>query len=230
MALVHGLGQGKRDPGAHPDHRRLLDAEFHCDRVGGLEADAANVPRQPVGVLRHDLDGVGAIGLVDPDRPGRADAVLMEEDHDLAHDLLLGPGVRDPLGTHRADARHLAQPLGFRLYRVEHLLPEGPDQLLGVDRADATDHAGAEIFLDAVDRCRRRGLQKPGLELLAMGAVVDPFAGRGDPFAGGDRCRVTDDRHLIAVSARLCPENAKAVLGVVEGDPLDQTGEHFLGR
>ena len=28
----------------------------------------------------------------------------------------------------------------------------------------------------------------------------------------------------------LRPENAEAVLGAVEGDTLDETGEHFLGR
>ena len=155
---------------------------------------------------------------------------LVQEDHDLADDLLLGPGGGDALGAHRADARHLAQALGLRFDDVEHLLAEGPHQLLGVDRADAADHAGAEILLDAVDRCRRRGLQKPRLELLAVGAVVDPFARRGDPLAGGDRRGVADDGHQIAMAACLHPQNAEAVLGVVEGDPLDEAGEHFLGR
>ena len=41
---------------------------------------------------------------------------------------------------------------------------------------------------------------------------------------------VADDGHQIAVAARLRPENAEAVLGVVEGDPLDEAGEHFLSR
>ena len=41
---------------------------------------------------------------------------------------------------------------------------------------------------------------------------------------------MADDGHQIAVAARLRPENAEAVLGVVEGDPLDEAGEHFLGR
>ena len=230
MALVHGLGQGKGDAGAHPDHGGLLDAEFHGDRVGGLEADAADVARQPVGVLRHDLHGVGAIGLVDAHRPRRAHAMLMQEHHDLAHDLLLGPGVGDALGPHRADARHLAQALGLRFDRVEHFLPKGPNQLLGVDGADTADHAGAEILLDAVDRGRRRGPQKSRFELLAMRAVVDPFARCRDPLAGGDRRRMADDGHQIPMAARLCPQNAETVLGVVEGNPLDEAGEHFLGR
>ena len=229
MTLVHGLGQGKGDAGPHPDHGGLLDAELHGDGIGGLEADAADVARQPVGVLRHHLNGIGAVGLVDPHRPRRADPVLMQEHHDLADDLLLGPGVCDAPGAHGADARHLPQALGLRFDRVEDLLPECPNQLLGVDGADTADHAGAEIFLDAVDRRRRRRLQKPRLELLAVRPVVDPLARRCDPLAGRDGRRVADDGHQIPMSACLRPENAEAVLVVVEGDPLDKAGEHFLG-
>ena len=52
MALVHGLGQRVADPGPGADHRRLLDPEPHRDLVGALEADAADVAGEPVGVLR----------------------------------------------------------------------------------------------------------------------------------------------------------------------------------
>ncbi len=41
---------------------------------------------------------------------------------------------------------------------------------------------------------------------------------------------MADDGHQIAVTARLRPEHAEAVLGVVEGDALDEPGEHFLSR
>jgi hypothetical protein len=47
---------------------------------------------------------------------------------------------------------------------------KGADKLLGVDWTNAADHAGGEIFFDAVDRCRHRGAEEPSLELLAMGA------------------------------------------------------------
>ena len=89
---------------------------------------------------------------------------------------------------------------------------------------------GAEILLDAVDRRRRRGAHEARLELLAMGAVVDPFARRGDPLAGGDRGGVADDGDQFAMTARLDAQNAEAVLGVVEGDALDEAGQNFLGR
>jgi hypothetical protein len=70
--------------------------------------------------------------------------------------------------------------------------------------------------------------EKPRPELLTVGAIVDPFARCGDPLAGGDRRGMADDGHQIAVAARLRPENAKAVLAVVEGDPLHKAGEYFL--
>ena len=79
-------------------------------------------------------------------------------------------------GALRADAGDLAQPVGLLLDDVEHGLAEGRDQLLGVHRADAADHAGAEILLDALQRGRRGRLQEGGLELQAVGAVVDPGA------------------------------------------------------
>ena len=37
-----------------------------------------------------------------------------------------------------------------------------------------------------------------------------------------------DDRDQFAVAARLDPQNAEAVLGVVEGDALDKARENFL--
>ena len=51
-----------------------------------------------------------------------------------------------PSPSNRADARHLAKPIGLGLDDVEDLLAEGLDHLLGIDRADAPDHAGAVYF------------------------------------------------------------------------------------
>ena len=157
-----------------------------------------------------------------------ADAVAVQEDHDLAHDLLFGPGVGDALGAHRTNAGHLTKPIGLGLDDVEHLLAERLDHLLGVDWADAADHAGAEVLLDTVDRGRGGRAHEARLELLAMGVIVDPVARGGDPFAGGDGGGVADDRDQIAVATRLDPENAEAVLGVVERDAFDKTRQDFL--
>ncbi len=51
VALVHRFGQRVADAGAGADHRRLLDAELLGDQIGALEADAADVAREPIRVL-----------------------------------------------------------------------------------------------------------------------------------------------------------------------------------
>jgi hypothetical protein len=41
---------------------------------------------------------------------------------------------------------------------------------------------------------------------------------------------MADDGHQIAVTTRFRPEDAKPVLGIMEGDSLDEAGEDFLDR
>jgi len=55
---------------------------------------------------------------------------------------------------------------------------------LRVDRPDAADHPGAEIFLDALNRRWRGSLEERSLELDTMGAVVDPGSACLDELAG----------------------------------------------
>src|SRR5674476_185813 len=208
----------------------FFDAELHGDRICGLESNTSNVARQAVWVFGHDLNGINAIGFEDPHRPRRADAVAVQENHDLADDLLFGPSVCDALGAHQTNTSHLAQPVGLNLDDIEHLFAERPDHLLGVDRPDATDHAGAEVFLDAVNRRRGRRAQKACLELLAMGVIVDPFSRSRNPLPGRDNGGVADDRHQIAMAASLCPQNTKPIVTVMEGDTFDKASQNFLGR
>ena len=75
MSLLHRLGQRVADPGADPHHGGLLDPELRRDLVGGAEADAADVARQPVGVVADHLHRVAAVGLVDAHRPRGADPI-----------------------------------------------------------------------------------------------------------------------------------------------------------
>jgi hypothetical protein len=76
----------------------------------------------------------------------------LEENHDLAHDLLLGPGAGDALGAQWPDAGDFAQAIGFGFDDVENLVTECLHKLPGINRADAADHAGGEILLDALGR------------------------------------------------------------------------------
>src|SRR5260370_2251726 len=99
--------------------------------------------------------------------------MAVQKDHDLAHDLLLSPGIGDAFGADRANTRHLAQAIGLCLDRVKYLLAESPNKLFCVDRADAPDHAGAQVFLDTVDRRWRRRAHEATLAPLALEIVDD---------------------------------------------------------
>jgi hypothetical protein len=88
---------------------------------------------------------------------------------------------------------------------------------------------GARL-LDTIDRCGYRGLEEPSFELPAMGAVVDPVAGRRNPLADGDRGGMTDQGDQLAAASYPNPNDTKAALGVLVGDALDQSREHLAGR
>jgi hypothetical protein len=87
--------------------------------------------------------------------------------------------------------------------------------------------SGIDGRLYAVGRRWSRGAQILRFELLAMGAVVDPLARGHDPFPGGNDSRMAHHRYDVTMAA--CPraQNAEAVLSVVVGDSLDESGQNF---
>src|SRR5215471_20875717 len=105
---------------------------------------------------------------------------------------------------------------------VEHGFAKGAHELFRIDRPDAADHAGAQVLLDALDRRRCRSLEKRGFELDAVRAVVDPGPARLDELAGGDHRGMSDEGNEIALATGFDPQNAEAVVGVMEGDAVDQ--------
>ena len=58
MAVAGDLLQHMAHAGLGADQRVWRNAEPLGDGVGGLEADAVDVERQPVGVLAHPLHGL----------------------------------------------------------------------------------------------------------------------------------------------------------------------------
>ena len=116
--------------------------------IGFRTAD--QIAGKPVRVFRHHLHRIGTIGFEDADGARGADAVAVQEDHDLANNFLLGPGGYDPLGAHRSNAVDLSEAIRLGFDHVEDLLAESAHELLGVDRANATDHSRGKIFFDAL--------------------------------------------------------------------------------
>ena len=148
MPVAHGLGKGIGNASTHPYHGGFLDPELFGDHVRCAEPDAANVTCQLIRVLTHDLHRVGAIGLEDAHGPGGSNAMPMQKDHYLTDHLLIGPGQCDLVGPLRPDALDLPQSLRLGFDQIKHVLAEFLDHALGVNRPDATDHAGAKVFLD----------------------------------------------------------------------------------
>ena len=95
MTLVGGLLQCEGNAGPHPLRRLPRHAELHRYGVGGAEADAPDVAREPVGILGHHRDRVMSVGLEDANRARRADTIGVQEEHDVADGLLLGPAGGD---------------------------------------------------------------------------------------------------------------------------------------
>ena len=151
----------------------------------------------------------------------------MQEHHDLADHLLVRPGRRESAGPLRPNPFDLAQPLRAGLDDVEHVLAEQPDHALRVDRSNAPDHAGAEVFLDAFQRRGGGDLQETRAELQAVSPVVGPFPRGGDPFAGRDHRGVAHRGDEITLAAGLDAQHAEAVFRVVERYPLDEAGKHL---
>src|SRR5215472_11719074 len=104
MTIVHRLGKREGNTGAHANQRGLLDAELRRDLISSPETDSADVASQAVWVFRNEPNSIGAVGLVDAHCARRADAIAVQEQHDLPDDLLLSPAGDDPLRTLGADA------------------------------------------------------------------------------------------------------------------------------
>ena len=152
VAISAGLQQGVIDASSQANRGGGLDAQPGGGGIGGAEADAADVPGQAVVVFGHHLHGVIAVRLENPHGTGGADAMAMEEHHDFAHHLLIGPGGGNPAGADLADAGHLPQALGGLLDHLEHISAKRAHELAGIDRADAADHPRAQVLLDPLRR------------------------------------------------------------------------------
>ena len=107
--------------------------------------------------------------------------------------------------------------------------PNFAHELLGVNGADALDHAAAQIFLDALLSRGRGAVEHLGAELEAKLFVLDPAAFGGQPFPGADGSQGADHGDEVTVPFGLHLEHGPAVVLVEEGDALDQTGEAFVG-
>src|SRR5439155_574314 len=81
--------------------------------------------------LAHQVHGPVAVGAVDAHGPGGADAVRLEEYHDVADGLLLVPALADLLDAPRADALDLLEEARALVDDPQGALAEDLDDPLG---------------------------------------------------------------------------------------------------
>ncbi len=235
VPLVGLLAQGVGHAGRHPLRRIRGNAQVAGDLVGGDEADAVDVARQPVGVVVDHAGRAVAVVLVDAHGQRRADAVALQEDHHLADLALLVPGgldLADPLG---ADAQHLVQPLRRFVDHGQGISAELAHDAFGRHRANALDQPAAQVFLDARGRGRQHRGVALDLELPAVLAVDRPLPLQAHVLAHLHAEHVADHRRLVVLAVRDQAGDGVAVLLVVKGDALDGAfqgghGERVRGR
>ena len=123
--------------------RVVRHAELLRYRVGGGEAYALHVERYLVRVGLHHLERRGAVFFEYAHRVARADAVALEEYHDLAHVALLAPRLARRLGLRAADALDLGEAHRVVVEYLRRLRAELLDYLARRRGAYAAYEAGA---------------------------------------------------------------------------------------
>ena len=151
MPVVGALPEHVVERRPDPDQRIGRYADLACDGIRGDEADATYVQRQAIGIFPYPLDGLVAVHPVDARRPGAADAVGVQEDHDLADRLLLAPGLGDVRLPLRSNTVQREQAFRAPFDDFEHLGSKGLDQLMREMRTDAFDETGTQVLLHSFE-------------------------------------------------------------------------------
>src|SRR2546426_4722607 len=210
VAIFSKLLQDMPHASLRPDHRVPWNTESLRQSIRRLKANAMDVEGQAIGILPHSGNGFIAIGLVNADRSGGANAMRVQEDHDLANDFLGFPGLNHPLLAFGANTVKVGQPFGRLLNDIEHLCPKGLDQFLGKVRANAFDHPRAQIFLDAFEGAGWDDTQGLCFELQTMRPIIHPDALPLNVLARGDRRGCADNGDQVTVPTDFDAQDAEA--------------------
>ena len=222
VPVARRFGKHMLQPAARAQNRVVTESQFFPHRIGRLETDPGDIARQQIRIGPNARDRLFAVEFVDAQRAARADAVAVQENHDVAHHPLFGPRRFDLLAPPLPDPRHLLQ-AGRRIFDdVENFLAEFGHHLFGVNRTDSADQTAAQILFDALLRRRRLTTDVRGPQLHAVLAVLFPAPLGRDPLPGRDRGNHPDHRDQIAAALDLHLQDGKSGVLVVKSDPLDQ--------
>ena len=151
--------------------------------------------------------------------------MALQEEHHLFDLPLLGPGARDQLDAHPADAQHLVQPAWLLLDDAQRLQPEFAHDTLGRHGADALDQAAAQVLFQPGDGGRQHRAHLVGLELAAVLRVSDPRARQQHRLAHVEAQHVADHGHRVTGAVWRQLSHGVAVFLVMIGDALDDPAQ-----
>ena len=115
---------------------------------------------------------------------------------------------------------------GWRSITSNTWSPNAATSFLAIAAADALDHAGAEVGLDALERARRhRRLRLWARNCRPKLGLVCQLPSARTTSPGATCGALADHGRRLALLGELDPEHAKAGLGIVEHHPLDQAGQ-----
>src|SRR5262245_8947973 len=110
VAILGKLLEDMPHTSLSPNHRVSWNPESLRQRIRRLETNAVDVEGQAVRILLDAGNRLVAVGLVDTDGSGSANAMGVEEDHNLSNDFLGFPRLNDSLLTLWANAVEIHQP------------------------------------------------------------------------------------------------------------------------
>ena len=221
MAAIRHLAEHVQNSRLHAQRKITADADVIRQTVRQKKADAMHLSRQGVRIFPHLIDRVGAKDSIDPERQRSAYAMALQKHHHVLHAALRLPRLDNSVGAHFADAVDFENPQ--RLFRedFQRFQTESRHQSFCVSRTDSLDHAGAEIFFDALAGGGIDLLPVVDLKLQAVARMALPHTGDFDFFAFGNRKDRTDDRYpraTVFIQAR----HGVMRFGVLVGDPADR--------
>ena len=154
--------------------------------------------------------------------------MTVKKHHDFPNHLLAGPAGRDAFEALAPDPLDFPQAIGCVLDNGEDVRPEGLHELFGEERPDSLHHPRAQVLFNTRGGRRLMNAKPFCLELPPVFPIDDPLTGSRGVFARRDGGRVADERNEVAFALHFEPQDAEAVLSVVEGDALHQTRD--LGK
>ena len=203
----------------------VVKAQFFRDRVGRVKADTPDIIGQPVGVLLHHTETVGAVGFKDSRRVSGADIMTLQKQHDIPDFLLFLPASCDSIHPQLPDAIHFQELFRILFNDVQGLRTELLHNAVCKLRADAFDQAAAQIFFNSVGRGGHGLFKDRQRELPAVLCIDTPVALQLKDAADMRFGHDADHSHQILKTPGAAAQDGIAVFLVPVGNAFDRAAQ-----